>query len=109
MRIDVGPLPDDALAAGAAFHAEVLPRILAALDGGAPVLTLVFGAAAHDHHGWRAAAVANLARARAPARINAVMGDDQAALAAMLAYLAAAPGVTGQTFTLDGTGAGPVV
>jgi len=49
------------------------------------------------------AAVAALARERAPMRINAVEpgeGTDAAAIAGAVAYLAAAPAVTGQIVTL---------
>ncbi|MBC2665805.1 hypothetical protein H7F51_09740 [Novosphingobium flavum] len=108
MRLDVGPLPGDALAASAHFHAEILPRVREALSGGA-VLTLVFAPAGHEHRGWRAELVASLARAHAPARINALASADEAAIAATLAYLADAPGLTGQYLALDGAGAGPVV
>jgi len=109
MRLDVGPLPDDPLAASARFHAAVLPRALAALDAGAAALTLVFAPAAHEHSAWRATAIQTLARARAPARINALVSDDEAAIAAALAYVGAAPGLTGQCLALDGAGAGSVV
>ncbi len=105
----VGQLPDDPLAASALFHADVLPHILAALDAGDTVLTLLFTPAAHPHRDWRAAAVATIARERAPARINAVASDDQGAIAAALAYLDKADGVTGQYLPLDSHGAGMVI
>ena len=38
----------------------------------------------------------DLARAAAPARVNAIAGNDEAAIAEALAYLEGAPGVTGQ-------------
>jgi hypothetical protein len=108
MRFNVGPLPDDALAASAAYNADVLPRVLGALEA-APALTIVFAPAPHDHQAWRLAAVQTLARACAPRRINAVASADEAAISATLAYIAAAPGLTGQLFALDGAGAGPVI
>lgn len=109
--IEVGPLPAAALAASAAFHADVLPRILAAVEDlpAAGVLTLVFAPAPHEHRAWREAAVQTLARACAPRRVNALVSDDPAAIAAARAYLEAAPGITGHCLVLDGTGAGAVV
>lgn len=101
----VGPLPEGALAAAARFHAEVLPGIESAPDN----LVLVFVPADHTHDGWRRAAIQQLARDRAPLRINALSSDDEAAIAAAAAYLAAAPGVTGQLLPLDGVGAGTVL
>lgn len=114
MELPVGPLPEDPLAAAALFHAEWLPRVLALLDSGEAVVTLVFAPAgpapvglAHD--GWREAAVQLLARERTPARINAICGADAAAISATAAFIAHAPGLTGQYLVLDGNGAGPVL
>ncbi|VWX48604.1 Rossmann fold domain-containing protein [Novosphingobium sp. 9U] len=104
----VGALPDEPLAAAAQFHAEVLPRALETLAGGAD-LALVFGPADHTHRDWRLGVVRGLARQHAPLRVNAVAGDDAAAIEAALAYLAQAPGVTGQSLPLDGTGAGAML
>lgn len=98
-------LPDDSLAAAAEFHARIVPLVR---DAQAPV-TLLFAPAAHDHADWRRAAVASLARAMAPARVNGLVSDDEAAIAAALAYLDSAAGVTGHLLPLDGEGAGPVV
>ena len=72
-------------------------------------ILLVFPAADHTHHDWRLAAVQQLARDSAPARVNAVAADDEAAIAAAARYLAEAPGLTGQLLALDIAGAGPVV
>lgn len=106
MLFELGPLPDDPLEAAARFHAEVLPRVLAALAGAPDHLTLVFAAAGHAHEDWRRAAVATLARERAPVRVNALAGDDPAALAETARYVASAPGLTGQYLIVDPTGAG---
>ena len=93
----VGQLPDDPQGAAAAFYANV-PALPEAGD-----LALVFLPAGAAHRDWRLAAVRDLARAAAPAqRVNAVVGLDEKALAQVLAYLADAPGVTGQVFDLDG-------
>ena len=91
-------LPEGALDAAAAFHAEWLPRARALLDGLAAEghLVLVFPAAPYDHRGWRLAAVQDLARAAAPRRVNAVAGDAAQAIAQTVDWLAQAPGVTGQ-------------
>jgi hypothetical protein len=100
----VGPLPQEALAAAARFHADILPRAVAALaDAGE--LVLVFPPADHTHRGWRLAAVQGLAREHAPIRVNALASDDEAAIAAAADYLASAPGITGQLLPLDGNGA----
>jgi hypothetical protein len=109
MLLAVGPLPDDPIAAAAAFHGEWVPRVLAALDAGEAVVTLLFAPASHVHAGWREAAVQLLARERTPARINAIAGDDPGGIAATAAFIAGAPGFTGQYCVLDGMGAGEVV
>ena len=87
-------LPEEALDAAAAFHAEWLPqaRELAKRDD----LVLVFPPAPYDHRGWRLAAVQDLARAAAPKRVNGVAGDDEGGIGQAAAWLAAAPGITGQ-------------
>lgn len=99
-------LPEDPLAAAAAFHADWLPRLLAAARQD---LTLVFPSADHTHRDWRLAAVRGLARLAAPLRVNAIAGTDPEAFAGALHYLARAPGVTGQYLPLDGAGAGAVL
>lgn len=106
MLFTVGPLPDDPLAAAAAFHAEVLPGVLMALHGSTDHLTLVFAAAGHPHEDWRRAVVATLARERTPMRINAIAGNDEGAIAGIAAFIAGAPGLTGQYLVADATGAG---
>lgn len=106
--VRVGALPGEALMAAARFHADALPRARAALADDADDLVLVFCPADYAHRGWRLAAVQGLAREYAPLRVNAVESDDEAAIAAGIAYLASAGGVTGQVLRLDGTGAGEV-
>ena len=103
-RRDVTGLPDDPIAAAAAFYAAVVPTLSGTGD-----LVLVFPPADHTHTAWRLAAVQSLARARVPGRVNAVSGGSAAAVGAAIAYLAAAPGLTGQVLPLDDTGAGPVI
>ena len=105
----VQPLPDLPSEAAAAFHLTFLPRAHALLSGGATCLTLLFAAADHTHRTWRLAAVQALAREYAPARVNALSGGDEAAIAAALAYLEAAEGVTGQFIPLAEQSAGPVL
>jgi hypothetical protein len=104
----VGPLPGDALAAAARFHADVLPGVLDALAGGGDLI-LIFAPADHTHRGWRLAAVQELARKHAPRRVNALAAEDEAAIAAAARYLGTAEGVTGQLLILDGIGAGEVL
>jgi len=113
-RVIVGALPatappQSALAAAAAFHAETMPRVLAALTAGSEPLTLVFAPADHTHDGWRLAAVQGLAREHAPTRVNAVASADPAAIAAASTWLDSAAGVTGQLLPLDSHGAGDVI
>jgi len=113
-RFDVGPLPGEALAAAADFHARVLVDVRAALAETRDHLTLVFPSADHTHRAWRLAAVQGLAREHAPLRVNAIEAGgeaggeagDEAGIAAALAWLGTAPGVTGQLLPLDATGAG---
>ena len=101
--IRVGPLPERALEAAAQFHARVLPELIRPRAD--EDLVLIFEPAPYDHRGWRLAAVQDLARAAAPARVNGVAGDREAAIAQALAYLAHAPGVTGQLLAVDGKSA----
>lgn len=105
----VGALPEAPLAAAARFHAEVLPRIEAALAGADDHLVVVFEPAGYTHRAWRLAAVQQLARDHVPLRVNALAAGDAQAIAAAAAYLGAAPGVTGQYLPLDGNGAGEVL
>lgn len=102
----VGNLPQQATSAAAIFHAEKLPDVLAAIAGKPDHLALLFEPADHSHRGWRLAMIQNLAREYPPVRVNGLEGDDEAAIAATLAYLAQAPGVTGQMLPIDGKGAG---
>jgi hypothetical protein len=104
----VESLPEGVLEAAAQFHVEVLPNVRAALASGED-LVLVFPPADYTHKGWRLAAVQQLARDMAPIRVNALAADNEAAVVAAAAYLAAAPGVTGQLLALDGNGAGEVL
>ena len=108
MRFDVGPLPGEPLAAAARFYGEVVPLVTPRKGEGEDVV-LVFPPANHTHRAWRLAAVQELARAGAPRRVNAIESDDEPAIAAAIAYLASAPGVTGQLLRLDGEGAGAVL
>ncbi len=72
-------------------------------------LVIIFTLADHTHRAWRLAAIQSLAREFAPVRINALASDSEKAIAAALAYLETAKGVTGQLLELDDTGAGEVV
>ncbi|MEO6153311.1 MAG: Rossmann fold domain-containing protein [Croceibacterium sp.] len=94
-------LPPAPLDAALAFHAEYLAAARA-LFGKHDAVVLVFAPAGHEHRAWRLAAVQELAREASPCRVNAVAGSDEDALAETLAYLEAAPGVTGQLLAVDG-------
>ena len=109
--IRVEGLPASPLEAAARFYAEVAPRV-AQTD--ATVVTLLFAPADHTHRGWRQEAVATLARALAPRRVNAMVGDEAggeniAAIAATLAFLECSEAMTGQLLPLDSHGAGEVL
>jgi hypothetical protein len=98
-------LPQEPLAAAAAFHAAWLPEA----SGSGADLVLIFPPADHTHRAWRLAAVQSLAREQAPRRINAVEAESEAAIASACAYLATAPGLTGQLLSLADVGAGSVL
>ena len=100
--VRVGALPEGALEAAAEFHSKVLP-LIPPQNGEGEDLVLIFPPAPYDHRGWRLAAVQDLARAAAPKRVNGVVGDDETAIAEALAYLASAPGITGQLLAVEAT------
>ena len=103
----LGAQPDAALAAASEFHARILPQLNPPPLG--EDLVLIFPPADHTHRAWRLAAVQSLARAYAPRRVNGLVSDNEQAIAAAVAYLAGADGVTGQLLQLDDTGAGVVL
>ena len=105
--VRVAGLPDAPSAAANAFYQQI-GALLASPSRGEN-LTLMFEAADHTHTGWRLAAIQSLAREQAPQRVNAIAGGHAAAVAAALAYLDAADGVTGQYLPLDDRGAGFVI
>ena len=94
-RIAVEGLPDDPLAAAGVFHQHWLAHVEDVLGRGEDVM-LFMPPADHIHREWRRAIVAGLARKHAPRRINMVAGGAGEAADATEAYLAAAPGITGQ-------------
>ncbi|WP_379549675.1 Rossmann fold domain-containing protein [Erythrobacter sp. W53] len=93
-RIAIDDLPAKPLAASGVFHQHWLPHAESALGAGEDV-TLIFAPADHTHSAWRRAAIQGLARQYAPRRINGVSGTGEVA-DKTVAYLADAPGVTGQ-------------
>ena len=100
--VRVGPLPHRAIEAAAEFHAKVVPEVLhPSRSQAGEDLVLIFPPAPYDHHGWRLAAVQDLARAAAPAKVNGIVGDDAEAIAATLAWLEQAPGITGQLLSVQ--------
>ncbi len=102
----VEPLPASSLDAAATFHADWLPRARALLrnpprPGEGEDLVLVFPPADYSHRAWRLAAVQDLAREAVPNRVNAVAGDNEQAIGETAAWLASAPGITGQLLTVS--------
>jgi hypothetical protein len=96
-QVDVGPLPDNALDAAAAFmalHLDTARAILAEPD--CTALTIIMPPAAYDHRDWRRALARDLARGAAPKRVNIVAGHPGEARNAVLRFLADAFAVTGQ-------------
>ncbi len=104
--IRIHDLPDLPLNAAHRFHAGYVGDIRDDLRGrpGQNVV-IVFEGAGKQHRGWQLAAVQDLAREAAPDRVNAVVGGDEQGIAQTLAWLAQAPGITGQLLPLDPTGA----
>ena len=100
--LKIGQLPDDALGAASAFHADWVGRVRAQVAVGAAEIAIVMPRAPVDHTDWRRAAARDLARTLAPVRVNVLSGTDEAAISAMLTYLGNAPGVTGHYLPLHG-------
>lgn len=106
-RVTVDDLPAEPLAAAGVFHQHWLPHVEALLAAGDDVM-IALAPADHTHREWRRGIAAGLARAHTPRRINVVAGSE-AAFDAFAIYLEAAPGITGQYFEGDETGAGDPV
>jgi hypothetical protein len=100
--LTVSDLPESALDAAARFHRDYVNHVRLLAEGSVADVAVVLPAAPYDHADWRRAAAHDLARALAPVRVNLVAGSDQAAIAATLAYLTNAPGVTGHYLALHG-------
>ena len=99
--VRIEALPDEPLAAAARFYAQDVPLIERALNAGDGSLAIVLPPAAKGHRGWIREAIASLARASAPIRVNGVMGGDGACTDNVLAWLETADGVTGQLLAVD--------
>ena len=100
--LQTGELPVIALEATMAFHSEHAEEARRLIATKCTSLVIILPPAAHDHVDWRRAAARDLARLAAPTRVNLVAGDDRATLDAAIAFLAAAPGITGQYLPLGG-------
>lgn len=99
MRVEnLAPAPLDA---AAQFHADYLPQIRKLAAEGAGLTVLFPQSADHTHRSWRLAAVQELAREAAPARVNGVEGGSQSAIDEAAEYLANAHAITGQLMALD--------
>lgn len=103
--IEAGHLPDMALDATAAFHETLVPQARALLMQGRDVVVL-FAAADITHDDWRLAAIRQLAREGAPARVNGVVvAADQAATQEAIRFAQSSPGITGQILKVDSNSA----
>ncbi len=98
LRIDA--LPESSLDAAAQFHAQHLSEAQALLEGEADALAVVLPPAPTDHDDWRRAIARDLARKYAPKRVNVLSNSNPESVCAMLTYLRAAPGITGQYLPL---------
>jgi hypothetical protein len=96
-------LPAKPVAAAAFFYQRILPQVELIKDGD---VTILFPTVDSAHEGWMRAAVQDLAREAAPRRVNAVVGDDDAAIQSAIDWLDQAPGITGQLLAVDGNPAG---
>jgi hypothetical protein len=102
LQWDVIELPETPLDAAADFYATDLPEIRDDSDIHTEHdIALVFAPAPHEHRGWRLAAVQELARELAPRRVNGIVGTNEDAIVRSIAFLDAAPGVTGQLLAVD--------
>lgn len=102
--IRVARLPDPALDAAAAFHAEWSAKVRQAAASGSECVVVVMEPAPFDHADWRRAAARDLARAHPDHCINIIAGSDGGAVARMVDYLGRAPAITGQYLPLAETG-----
>ena len=100
--VRVSNLPERALEAASVFYGRGLTNIRRSIGPETDTLVLLLPDAPYDHRAWRCAMVQDLARALAPIRVNAIAGGSDEAIAATLAWLERAPGVTGQLLKLDG-------
>lgn len=98
--VHIDALPDNALDAASEFSAKWLPAIREQIGAGDSYV-LVMPHAAYDHADWRRAAIRDLARTYAPARLNMVSGGDNASIMSAQKYLEGAGGVTGQYLPLS--------
>ncbi|MEE4337203.1 Rossmann fold domain-containing protein [Erythrobacter sp.] len=104
--LTVETLPAEPIAASAAFHADHLAAAERMLAGdGVEAIAICLPAADTDHDDWRLALARDLARRWTPRRVNvvggAVGGAAGDAREDALAYLADAPGITGQYIPLS--------
>ena len=102
--IRVGPLPEPALEAAAAFHAAWIGEGRNAAADGSEYVIVVMDPAPFDHADWRRAAARDLARAHPDHCINIVAGSDGGAVARMAEFLGRAPAITGQYLPLAENG-----
>lgn len=94
--LKIDQLPVGAIEAASHFYSRHLPRVIEALEQGASGLAICFPPATQDHDDWRRAVARDLAREHAPKIVNCVSGREGPTLDGILAYLADAPGITGQ-------------
>ena len=98
--VGAADLPASPLDAADMFYDELLPvfRKFIAEEGDT---IIAFEYADPSHDGWRLAAVQELARESVPSRVNGLVGGISDAMHKAALFIAYAPGVTGQIFTID--------
>lgn len=100
--LTVETLPGEPIAASAAFHAGHLATAERMLAGdGVEAIAICLPAADTGHDDWRLALARDLARRWTPRRVNVVGAASGDAREDALAYLADAPGITGQYIPLS--------
>ena len=99
--IRIGNLPENPLEASLLFYNQYVPKAANTLTGGVDHLVFILPPADATHDDWRRAVARDLGRTYAPKQVSIIGGGDRASVDEVLAYLRAAPGITGQYLPLN--------